>query len=208
MLKSPTSKLAKLTVVVGLVSLGAGLAYAGFTTWPVSLTDTNVKTGQAELKLCDRLDSLPAWTYGSSRTISLENLFPGGTQSLFGVDEISIANDGGSLLTTAADRGCTSYATTVAHSVVPLQLAPSVMIGDATSCPAELATDLELQFQLGSETTPWLGLSTWESNSTSYFTALAVDEARYIQASAKLKSSNDSQQTNCNFALLFKGIQG
>ncbi|TSC66061.1 MAG: hypothetical protein CEO22_244 [Candidatus Berkelbacteria bacterium Gr01-1014_85] len=208
MLKSPTSRLAKLTVVVGLVSLGAGLAYAGFTTWPVALLDNNVKTGQAELKLCDRLDTLPGWTYGSSRTISLENLFPGGTQTLFGTDEVSIANDGGSLLTTATDRGCTSYTNPAAHSVVPLRLAPSVIVGDATTCPAALATDLELQFQLGTESTPWLGLSSWESNLTSYFTALAVDEARYIQVSAKLKSTNDSQQTNCNFALLFKGIQG
>lgn len=208
MLKSPTSKMAKLTLVAGLVSLGAGLAYAGFTTWPVALTDTNVKTGQAELKLCDRLDSLPGWTYGSTRTINLDNLFPGGTQTLFGADEISIANDGGSLLTTAAGRGCTSYATAAAHSVVPLRLAPSAIVGDATTCPSELAADLELQFQLANETTPWLSLSSWESNQTSYFTALAVNEARYIQASAKLKSSNDSQQTNCNFALLFKGIQG
>lgn len=196
--------------------IGGGVTYALFTSNQVTVSQTQVSTGSADLRICNSLASNPVgsntWKDTISPVIDFSALNPGAT----GVDisaghVMYLGNDDGSLgdsLVTSNPTHCTSYESgiTPGNSTVGLRMVPALTTPICTVDPA-LGNTLELRFDFGGTKTQYRTLTNWVGNTTSFAPTFPAGEARQFKMEARLDSAYQTQGASCTFDVTFSGEQ-
>lgn len=195
--------------LVGVVAVGGGITYAAFTSNAVTVSQTQVTTGSADLKICNSNLSTPSglntWKNSVSPQISLDGINPGDTNvDVSAGHSVYVGNDGGQLQDNFGAE-CNSYdaSVTAGDSTVPMKLVPVVT---ATSCP-NLPDDLQLRFGFDGTFTSYKTITAWGANTSALGPTFNVDDAKLMAIQAKLDGDVTLQDENCTFDVNFTGEQ-
>ncbi|MBI4022905.1 hypothetical protein HY375_01960 [Candidatus Berkelbacteria bacterium] len=195
--------------LVAVVALGGGVTYALFTSNQVTVSQTQVTTGSADLKICNSLNSTPAgsntWKTSVSPLINFDGISPGDSDVDISTGvSIYVGNDGGQLQDNLGAE-CNSYDATVTagSSTVDMKMVPVVT---ATSCP-NLSGDLQLRFGFDGTFTAYKTITNWGTNTSALGPTFAVDDAKLLAMQAKLANGVTLQDENCTFDVNFTGEQ-
>ncbi len=195
-----------LLVVGASITLGIGATYASFTSNSVTLANTTVTTGSANLKLCDN-QSGNQWQTAISPLFNLSGLNPDQERELFSDRSLYIGNDNGQLATATGTSDCSGYGgDPVGSSSVNLRLVPNVSFTEE-SCPAPLPSNLKLRFEVNGIATDNKTLTSWSSNTTSVDPVIVPGQVGQIRTFVIMSSTATAQGTNCNFNISFTGKQ-
>lgn len=196
--------------------IGGGVTYALFTSNQVTVSQTQISTGSADLRICNSSASNPAgsntWKDTISPVIDFSSLNPGST----GVDITAghvmyLGNDDGSLgdaLVGSNPTHCTSYESSITpgNSTVGLRMVPALSTPVCTVDPS-LANVLELRFDFGGTKTQYRTLTNWVGNTTSFTPTFLVGEAKQFKMEARLDDTYTTQGATCTFDVAFTGQQ-
>lgn len=196
--------------LVAVVALGGGVTYALFTSNQVTVSQTQVTTGSADLKVCNSSASSPAgtntWKESISPVIDFDGLNPNDSAIEISSGHVMyLGNDDGSLGDAVDSVLCNTYdgTATVGDSTVDMRMVPSV---SAVSCT--IPDDLQLRFDLGGTLSPYKTLTAWSlPNATDYAPTFLVGEAKQLKIEAKLDGDVTSQNETCTFDIHFSGEQ-
>ncbi|MBI4032401.1 hypothetical protein HY374_01715 [Candidatus Berkelbacteria bacterium] len=195
--------------LVAVVALGGGVTYALFTSNAVTVSQTQVTTGSADLKICNSINSTPAgsntWKNSVSPLIDFDGINPGDTNvNVTTGHSIYVGNDGGQLQDNLGAE-CNSYdaSVTAGTSTVDMKMVPVVT---ATSCP-NLSNDLSLRFGFDGTFTSYKTVTAWGTNTSALGPTFAVDDAKLMTIEGKLASGVTLQDENCTFDVNFTGEQ-
>lgn len=195
--------------LVAVVAVGGGITYAAFTSNAVTVSQTQVTTGSADLKICNSNASTPAgsntWKNSVSPQINFDGINPGDSNvPVTTGHSMYVGNDGGQLQDNLGAE-CNSYdaGVTAGDSTVPLKLVPVVT---ATSCP-NLSNDLQLRFGFDGSFTSYKSITNWSTNTSALGPTFNVDDAKLMAIEAKLGSGVTLQGETCTFDVTFTGEQ-
>lgn len=191
--------------LVVVLALGVGATYALFTSNTVTISANTLTTGEATIKLCNKL-GLNDWRNTLSPVLILTDMIPGGTErELTGSAEIYLGNDNG-VLGTNNTGGCVSYFDAAGHSDVAMRMIPKV---SNLNCPgvSVLGDQLELRFDMNGSSTGYAPLSWWVNNIGPYTPTFNPGETARVLMYARLVSGAAAQKTTCTFDVTFTGEQ-
>lgn len=209
--------------LVATLAIGGGLTYAAFTSNQVTIANSQIGSGSADLLLCNSNGSTPpgtnTWKPTISPQIDLSGINPGDTNvPVTAPHQMFIGNDSGALATVFnGDPNfapyCTAYESgvTPGNSTVDMRMVPTL---DNIVCPDDpgLADALSLRFGFDDGTnpatfTPYKTLNGWDTNTTRYAPTFTPGQALRVSFEAKLASSYNVQGANCTFDTHFTGEQ-
>jgi hypothetical protein len=197
--------------LVATLAIGGGITYALFTSNSVTVTQSKLTTGTANLRICDSSASTPAGTNTWQDSFSSKIDFTGLTPSTTGVDitpnqKIYLGNDDGSLQDAIDNVLCNSYKSgvTPGNSNITLKMVPTISSLVCTD-PA-LKDAMELGFIYGASSPTYQSLNYWTTNDTASGT-FAAGEAKTLQLKARLDPNYTNQNQNCTFDTTFVGQQ-
>ena len=197
--------------LVATIAIGGGVTYALFTSNAVTVSQTQLSTGTANLRICNSSNSTPVgsnvWKNSISPTISFSGLTPSTT----GVDvtmgqDLYLGNDDGSLQDAVGTGLCNGYDSSVTpgNSSIALKMMPTISSPVCTD--SALSTALELGFTYGTSTVSYQTLTALTTNTTASGT-FAVGEAKQLKLKARLDPTYTNQGQSCTFDITFVGQQ-
>jgi len=200
--------------LVAVVALGGGVTYAVFTSNQVTVSQTQVTTGSADLKVCNSDQSTPpgsdTWKNSISPVIDFDGINPGDSNIDVSVGHsMYIGNDDGSLDDNIVGPPveCDDYDAGVTPGISTVDMKMMPVLGDPDVGCLTLKDDMELRFGFDGSYTPYKTLTDWFGNSSVYGPKFLVGESKQLTIQAKLDNGVDSQDENCTFDVSFEGQQ-
>lgn len=201
--------------LVATVAIGGGVTYALFTSNAVTVSQTNVSTGTANLRICNSNqggsngDNL--WKNSIQPTIDYSGLNPGDTAiDIAPGSHMFLGNDNGSL-DTKATPDCTDYGVAKGTSSASFKMVPSLpsvtCTDDSSGNPLLLKDAMSLRFTFGTSATTYKTLAQWVGNTTPFSPTFAAGDAKALKLEAKLDSAYTTQGQKCTFDITFVGQQ-
>lgn len=198
-----TKLVRSIVMIVALLSLAGLTTYAVFTAAPVTLANNSVSTGSANAAVCNM--ELTTWGPSVEASFAVNNLVPGeeNEQELTENKTIFLGNDGGNLVESPGT--CSSYINGPGSSDISMRFIPKV---NFTNCTEEAKDGISLDLDMGeSLRSGYRTLREWESNTDLIGPVYQKNEARQIQMYAALSLDSALQSTNCQFDVIFDGLQ-
>ncbi|MBI2590070.1 hypothetical protein HYW32_03580 [Candidatus Berkelbacteria bacterium] len=199
--------------LVSVLAIGGGVTYALFTSNTVTVGQSQMTTGGADLRICNSLNSNPVgsntWKDSISPTIDFSAVNPGDTDIDVTLGhEMYLGNDDGTLEDAVGGGICSGYdgAITPGNSTVPLNMIPTISNIVCTG-GSDLENQLSLRFNLGGSFTGYKTLTGWSTNTTDYLPDFLTGEAKMFSMQAKLPSAYALQDATCTFDTNFQGEQ-
>jgi hypothetical protein len=202
--------------LVATIAIGGGVTYALFQSNQVTLSQTTLSTGTADLRICNSNQSTPTgsntWKNSISPVLSIAGLTPGGSYAdVTPNSRFFFGNDNGSLATTLGTE-CTTYESgvTPGTSTTSYKLVPTLSglnCTDDTGTAPFLRDSLNLRFVLGATTSTGHNLAYWATNTGKLSPTFLPGEVNQLKLEAYIDSAYSTQGQTCTFDINFVGQQ-
>lgn len=198
----------KRNIILGILStlfIGSGIAYGIYLSNVVTISNNTVTTSEASLKMCDAT-GINRWNTSLNPSMTLSNMVPGEERDVFAGRTLKIGNDGGALDQVSGTSQCNGYTAPLGHSAVSLRIVPTVVY-TVESCQGSIANDIQLKFDIDSQTSGYKSLQSWSTNSQELSQLLTPNATGTLKAYAQLASTSTVQNGNCAFTIALTGRQ-